>query len=61
MPARHVIESPSAIVLVTVIQAAGKSTVARLLARRFVRGAHVEGDTLHHMIVSGDEATRIAS
>lgn len=42
-----------AIIVVTGIQAAGKSTVARLLARRFRRGAHVEADTLQRMIVSG--------
>ncbi|MBI2761153.1 MAG: zeta toxin family protein [Chloroflexi bacterium] len=41
------------IIAVTGIQAAGKSTVARLLARRFERGVHVEADTLQHMIVSG--------
>jgi predicted kinase len=41
------------IIVVTGIQAAGKSTVARLLAQRFPRGAHVEADVLHHMIVSG--------
>jgi predicted kinase len=38
---------------VTGIQAAGKSTVARLLAARFARGVHVEADVLQHMIVSG--------
>lgn len=43
------------IIVVTGIQAAGKSTVARLLARRYTRGAHVEGDALQHMIVSGSE------
>jgi len=41
------------IILVTGIQAAGKSTVSRLLAERFARGVHVEGDVLQHMIVSG--------
>jgi chloramphenicol 3-O-phosphotransferase len=54
MSSRNLTESQPAIVLVTGIQAAGKSTVARLLARRFARGAHVEGDALHHMIVAGD-------
>lgn len=47
-----------AMILVTGIQAAGKSTVARLLAERFARGAHVEGDALHHMIIAGDESIR---
>ncbi len=43
------------IIVVTGIQAAGKSTVARLLAHRFVRAAHVEADVLQGMIVSGGE------
>ena len=34
-------------------QGAGKSTVARLLAAEFERGAWVSADTLQHMIVSG--------
>lgn len=46
------------IILVTGIQAAGKSTVARVLAKRFTRGAHVEGDALQHLIVSGSEGVR---
>jgi hypothetical protein len=33
--------------------AAGKSTVASLLARRFDRGVHLEGDVFRRMIVSG--------
>ena len=45
--------APPAIIAVTGIQAAGKSTVARLLAQRFERGVHIEADTLQHMIVSG--------
>jgi chloramphenicol 3-O-phosphotransferase len=47
--------APHVIVVVTGIQAAGKSTVARLLARRFARGVHVEADALQRMIVSGGE------
>lgn len=42
-----------AIIVVTGVQAAGKSTVAGLLARRFARGVHIEADTLQRMIVSG--------
>src|SRR5262249_2338377 len=43
---------PSA-VLVTGISAAGKSTVGRLLAQRFARGAFVEGDLMWKLVVSG--------
>lgn len=50
-------DQPS-IIVVTGIQAAGKSTVSRLLARRFARGVHVEADVLQHMIVSGGEWVR---
>ncbi|GHO46186.1 phosphotransferase-like protein [Ktedonospora formicarum] len=46
------------IILVTGIQAAGKSTVSHLLAERFERGVHVEADTLQHMIVSGSEGAK---
>ncbi|MGH2588494.1 MAG: phosphotransferase-like protein [Dehalococcoidia bacterium] len=41
------------IIVITGIQAAGKSTVARLLAQRFARGVHIEADALQRMIVSG--------
>ena len=43
------------ILVVTGIQAAGKSTVARLLAQRFERGVHIEADVLQRMIVAGSE------
>lgn len=41
------------IFLVTGAQAAGKSTIGRLLAERFDRGAFVEGDLMWKLIVSG--------
>jgi hypothetical protein len=41
------------IFLVTGAQAAGKSTVGRLLAERFERGAFVEGDLMWKLVVSG--------
>lgn len=42
-----------AVVLITGIQAAGKTTVAALLARRFERGVHINGDALMNMVVTG--------
>jgi predicted kinase len=41
--------------LLTGPMAAGKSTVARLLAQRFERGVHVEGDYFRRCIVRGRE------
>ena len=46
-------EKPPRIIIVTGIQAAGKSTVARLLAQRFERAVHIEADLLYEMIVTG--------
>lgn len=43
------------VVVITGIQAAGKSTIARLLAQRFERGVHIEADALQQMIASGGE------
>ena len=43
----------AAIYLITGPMAAGKSTVARLLASRFERGVYVEGDAFRRGIVSG--------
>jgi cytidylate kinase len=39
--------------VITGVMAAGKSTVADLLARRFDRGVHVRGDVFRKMIVTG--------
>ena len=46
---------PPAVYLITGPMAAGKSTVARLLASRFARGVHLEGDVFRRSIVSGRE------
>ena len=43
------------VIVVRGIQAAGKSTITRLLAERFQRGVHIEADVLQQMIVSGGE------
>lgn len=42
-----------ALIVITGIMAAGKSTIARLLAQHFARGVHIEADVLQRMIVSG--------
>jgi predicted kinase len=39
--------------LITGIQAAGKSTVAQLLAERLPRAVHLRGDAFRRMVVSG--------
>ncbi|MEV0325093.1 AAA family ATPase [Micromonospora echinospora] len=41
------------VVLITGIMAAGKSTVAELLARRLPRAVHLRGDVFRRMVVSG--------
>jgi predicted kinase len=41
------------LVLITGIQAAGKSTVAQALAERLPRSVHVRGDAFRRMIVNG--------
>ncbi len=42
-----------AVVLITGVQAAGKSTVAQLLAERLPRSVHVRGDVYRRMVVGG--------
>jgi chloramphenicol 3-O-phosphotransferase len=44
-----------AVVLITGVMAAGKSTVAQALAERLPRAAHVRGDLFRRMVVSGRE------
>lgn len=41
------------VILVTGVMAAGKSTVAQLLAERLPRSAHVRGDVFRRFVVSG--------
>jgi chloramphenicol 3-O-phosphotransferase len=49
------VEQRPVIYLITGPMAAGKTTVARLLAARFERGVHLEGDVFRRSIVSGRE------
>ena len=51
-------EPGPAVVLITGVMAAGKSTVAELLAGRLPRAAHVRGDVFRRMLVSGREEPR---
>lgn len=48
-------ENQPALIIVTGIMAAGKSTIARLLAQHYSRGVYIDADTLQRMIVSGRE------
>lgn len=50
---RSLIDNRPVLIVVTGIMAAGKSTIARLLAQQFARGVHIPADMLQHMIVSG--------
>ncbi|MEV0607622.1 AAA family ATPase [Polymorphospora rubra] len=47
------VERPQAVVLLTGIMAAGKSTVAQALAERLPRSVHVRGDVFRRMVVNG--------
>ncbi len=49
------LDARTAIFVISGTQGAGKTTVAGLLARRFVRGVHVSADILQKMVVSGSE------
>ncbi|WP_336081995.1 zeta toxin family protein [Nocardia sp. SSK8] len=42
-----------AIILVTGIQAAGKSAIAQLLAERLPRSVHLRGDLFRRMVING--------
>jgi predicted kinase len=44
---------PRAVLLITGIQAAGKSTVAQLVAEQLPRSVHLRGDLFRRMIVGG--------
>jgi cytidylate kinase len=48
-----VTQLPQAVVLITGIQASGKSTVAQLLAERLPRSVHLRGDIFRTMVVTG--------
>lgn len=52
-PYAHSVKRPRVIYLITGPMAAGKSTVARLLASRFEKGVYLEGDVFRRNIVSG--------
>lgn len=55
MPAPPEHSPEQAIVLITGVQAAGKSTVAQSLAERLPRSVHVRGDLFRRMVVNGRE------
>ena len=50
---RRIPRAGPAVVLITGIQAAGKSTVAQLLAERLPRSVHVRGDLFRRMVING--------
>jgi predicted kinase len=44
---------PAGVLFVSGIPGVGKTTVARLIAGRMPRAAHIEGDAIHNLVVSG--------
>ena len=46
-------QATHAVILLTGIQAAGKSTIAQLLAERLPQSVHVRGDLFRRMIING--------
>jgi chloramphenicol 3-O-phosphotransferase len=46
-------DPPQAVLLITGIQAAGKSTVAQLIAEQLPRSVHLRGDLFRRMVVRG--------
>jgi cytidylate kinase len=47
------LQNRQAVILVTGIQASGKSTIAQLLAERLPQSVHVRGDLFRRMIING--------
>lgn len=50
VPVHH---HPPAVIVVTGVMAAGKSTIAQKVAEQFPRSAHVRGDSFRRMVVGG--------
>lgn len=48
------------VILITGIQAAGKSSVAQAVAERLVRSVHLRGDVFRRMIVNGRASIGLA-
>jgi len=44
---------PPAVIVITGVMAAGKSTIAQKVAEQFPRSAHVRGDSFRRMVVGG--------
>lgn len=48
-------ENRNGIFLITGVMAAGKSTIAQMLAEKFEKSVHLRGDAFRKMIVNGRE------